>query len=432
MKATGIIAEYNPLHNGHAYQLAQAKKETGADYVIVAMSGDFLQRGVPSIIDKHTRAQMALSAGADLVLELPAHMATASAEYFARAGVQLLGSTGVVDTICYGCEQIQPVLMPKLTEILTDQIQDSGYETYLARLLRNGMSYPHARQEALCAALPEESADHLRAFLSMPNNILALEYEKSIAEWNQTHENALCSYPIQRIGDGYHDTEVTSVYASATALRALLLPCPDDRNTNSTDAPALFTERNWDNLSRCMPDCSLDLLKKAADNNRLMDTDDFSVALYTALLAAQQNGYESYADCTEALSSRISACLRNYVSFTQFAELLKTKELTHTRINRVLTHIMLGISQEMYQDTSIRYLRVLGFREAAKPLLSSISKKASAPLITKVADASNILSADAMQFFEQDLYAADLYRGICSIQCRQNLCNEYTQPIVIV
>lgn len=432
MKATGIIAEYNPLHNGHAYQLAQAKKETGADYLIVAMSGDFLQRGVPSIIDKHTRAQMALAAGADLVLELPVHMATASAEYFATAGIKLLGSTGVVNNICYGCEHIQSSLMPKLTELLTGQVKNSAYEAHLAELLRSGVSFPYARQEALCAALPEESAEQLRTFLSMPNNILALEYEKAIRQWNQAHEHALCSHPIQRIGDGYHDIEVTSAYASATALRALLLPQSDNRNPERNTDTGSVNNANWDRISRCMPEQSLLLLKKAAENGRLMDADDFSGALYTALLASQHTGYEKYADCTEALSSRISGCLRDFVSFTQFSDVLKSKELTHTRINRVLAHIMLGLVQADYRDTSVHYLRVLGFRECAKPLLSAISQKASAPLITKVADASNILSADAMHYFRQDLYAADLYRGICSIKCRKSLYNEYTQPIVIV
>ncbi len=124
MKTAGIIAEYNPFHNGHQYQMETVRHLTGADFVIVAMSGDFLQRGVPAIADKYTRTRMALLGGADLVLELPAVWATASAEYFAAGGVQLLGKTGVVDTLCYGCETPEKELMQAIVEVLSKNASD--------------------------------------------------------------------------------------------------------------------------------------------------------------------------------------------------------------------------------------------------------------------------------------------------------------------
>lgn len=423
MKTAGIIAEYNPLHNGHAYQLAQVKKETGADYVIVAMSGDFLQRGTPAIADKYTRTQMALAAGADLVLEIPARFATSSAEYFANAGILLLGETGVVDTVCYGCECVQPQLVHTLLAPLLDH--DPAYEAQLAKLLRSGAPYPLARQEALCKVLPDESGDQIRRFLSSPNNILSLEYEKAMAQWNAAHERPLKGHAMQRIGSGYHDTSLGAAFPSATAIRERLLPLL------SRDSHADIASDVWHEMCSYLPPATLTLLRNAAADSRLLCTDDFSGVLYAALLAHRSEGYAAFADCPDALSNRIADHLNSFISFTQFAGLLKTKELTFTRIQRVLSHIMLGFATEDFRGRTIPYIRVLGFAKSAEPLLSAVSKKASPPLLTRVADASRLLSDDAMNALQKDLYAADLYRGICSIKSGQRLHNEYTQPLVV-
>lgn len=515
MKATGIIAEYNPFHNGHAYQLTLARKETGADYIVIAMSGDFLQRGTPAITDKYIRTQMALSAGADLVLEIPALQAVSSAEYFARAGIQCLAATSVVDSICYGCESVRPELLSALTEALTEsglpcQTQNSGsshagqtqntvsghagqtqntdsdhlgqtqntdldhtrwiqnidsdyagqaqsarqnsiYRAKLTELLRSGASYPLARQEALCTALPELDAADIRSFLSSPNNILALEYEKAIAGWNAEHPHTVHGHAIQRTGDGYHSSEISSRYASATALRSRILSAAAAESAFAVSSSSTPAAGLWEALSDYMPPDSLNLLRSAAGRRQLMDTDDFSDALYASLLSCRRQGYTHFADVSEALSRRIDRRLNEFVSFTQFAGLLKTKEITHTRITRILTHIMLGFTGEDL-NADVPYLRLLGFRRSAAPLLAEIRKKASVPLITKVADASLTLSNSvyhsaatgtdtgsprigsepALRSLQRDIYAADLYRGICSIKSGLPMRNEYTQPVIIL
>ena len=161
MKVAGVIAEYNPFHNGHKYQLEQIRQKTKADYIIVAMSGDFLQRGVPALTDKYTRARMALSAGADLILELPAVWATSSAEYFAAGGVALLGKTGVVDHLCYGCETVDTDLFHAIVSVLSENLSvtpsaGSGkFQKYLSSLLKSGASFPAARSQAVAACLPD-------------------------------------------------------------------------------------------------------------------------------------------------------------------------------------------------------------------------------------------------------------------------------------
>lgn len=411
MNVTGIIAEYNPFHNGHFYHLQEARNQTNADYLIVVMSGCFLQRGVPAIVDKHTRAEMALLSGADLVLELPVPFATGSAEFFAAGGIRILSASGVVNCICYGMEEETTALLSDAAALLTSPAP--SFERTVADLVKQGMSYPRARQEALIAALPQYPAGEVRAFLSKPNNILALEYEKAILRQNAADGGSLCGLGIRRIGDGYHETSIRTHYASATAIRNLLLPFRDDL------------------LASALPPHCLALLKQASGRRLLMDTDDFSEALYARLLHIQPSGYTCFMDCTESISRRIAEHINEFVSFSQFADLIKTKDITRTRINRVLTHILLDLCTEDYAYPTVPYLRVLGFARRAEPLLSEIHKKASAPLLTKVADASRNLSAPAMHALKKDMFAADLYRGISRIKSGLPLSSEYNTKITI-
>ena len=413
MNVTGIIAEYNPFHNGHFYHLQEARKQTNADYLIVVMSGCFLQRGVPAIVDKHTRAEMALLSGADLVLELPVPFATGSAEFFAAGGIRLLAASGVVNRVCYGMEEETTSLLNDAAALLTSPTP--SFDRTVADLVKQGMSCPRARQEALIAALPQYPADEVHAFLSKPNNILALEYEKAILRQNAEDNGSLCGLGIRRIGDGYHETDIKSRYASATAIRNLLLQpeFPDDQ------------------LAFALPPHCLALLKQASEHSLLMDTNDFSEALYARLLHLQPSGYANFMDCTESISRRIAEHVNEFISFSQFADLVKTKDITRTRVNRVLTHILLDLRTEDYADPTVHYLRVLGFARRAEPLLSEIHKKASAPLLTKVADASRNLSVPAMQALKRDMFAADLYRGVSRIKSGLILSGEYNTPITI-
>lgn len=420
MKVAGIIAEYNPLHNGHQYQIDTLRRQTGADYIIVAMSGDFLQRGVPALLDKYERTQMALHAGADLVLELPAIWATSSAEFFASAGVQLLGQTGVVDFLCYGCEENEPALMQALVSKLIEEPED--YTQLLSARISAGESYPVARAKALCGLFDNFSPDQIHEFLSSPNNILALEYEKAIALWNAAGHRPLSSHPILRVGSGYHSTTLDSAYASATAIRHVLAQ-PD-----SSD----FQTR----LSGKVPDFTLSALNKARKANLLLYPDAFSSALYTRLWSFQEAGYSQFADCSQSLSNKIQNQLNHYMSYTQFAELLKSREITYTRVCRALTHILLDIRKKdcrtVSKDSRIPYLRILGFRQDAANLLSIIKKEASVPLVTKVADASHQLNPNAMQILTHDIRTADLYRSIAEMQSHKKLPNEYTQGLSIL
>ena len=421
MKTAGIIAEYNPFHNGHKYQIEQVKEETGADFVVIAMSGDFVQRGTPAVLDKHTRTKAALLSGADLVFELPVTAACASAEYFAAAGVELLGKTGIVDVICYGCETENKELMDALVFALTEEAD--CFSHIISDALKRGYTYPRARQEALCEFLPAWDDEEIAGFLSSPNNILALEYEKAIACWNKTHSHKLYGHSVLRVGEGYYSTDVHAEFISATAIRKKVFDTP---------APFLL----YATLHSRIPYASLSALVNAKRRNQLADMDAFSSALFLRLLFLQESGYEKFADCSPSLSGKIQNELWQYLGFRPFAALLNSKELTYSRVCRVLLHILLGITDEDYKQIKtgegISYLRMLGFKKQASSLLSAISKKASVPLVSKVADASQILDEKAMQQFGKDLYAAELYRGVISTQCNEVLSNEYTTALVIV
>lgn len=496
MKTAGVIAEYNPFHNGHKYQLDKIRQETGADYIIAAMSGDFLQRGVPALTDKYRRTRMALAEGADLVIELPCVYAAASAELFARGGVNLLAAAGVVDVLCYGCEINQPDLMKKLVSLLTEESPE--YQKLLRAHLSAGVPYPTARVKALSFLLAEKSPtpeinnkEHaMEAFLATPNNILALEYEKALALLPDSISHKPVSHPILRVGGGYHsrelfpgtnhhscpdshpapDHETTAVFSPSTGAREAGFNANADTGTASfASATAIrnaLDSCNSENdiretLSQAVPDSVLNMLCDAFFHQALLTVDDFSLTLYTRLWSCRESGYESFADCSRELSHKIQNHLDEFVSFTQFAKLLKSREVTYTRVCRVLTHIMLGITREdptarhttmgiTQEDPTARhtttgitrenlavpapvpYLRVLGFRKSAAPLLSAIKKEASAPLVTKVSDASRILSPSAYSMLQKDIHCADLYRSTISMRSRTKLPNEFTQGLIIV
>jgi predicted nucleotidyltransferase len=414
VNVTGIIAEYNPFHNGHQYQLAELRQRTHADYLIVAMSGDFLQRGCPAVMDKYARTQMALLGGADLVLELPVLWSTASAEYFAAAGVSLLYSTGVVTTLGYGAETTDTALPSRICEILSDPPET--YHNSISAFQKEGLSFPAARAAALCGLLPGYSHEELTDFLSRPNNILALEYEKALAAQKNNGSVPLKSYALRRIGDDYHQTQPGSRYASATAVRSMLFSGAD--------------------IADYVPASSLSAIADYQKEKPLISEQELSLLLKYRLLTLQKEGFSSFADCSPDLSCKIVNHLGEYQNFTQFVSLLKSRDLTWTRISRVLLHILLDLTKEdyrTYQGASMTpYLRVLGFRRESAPLLSAIKKEALCPLITKVADASHVLSQKEYALLEKDFFASELYQSLLTSRTGRLSRNEFTRELVIV
>lgn len=418
MKVVGIIAEYNPFHNGHKYQIDKVRQVTEADYIIVAMSGNYLQRGIPALCDKFTRAEMALKCGADLVLEIPTLWATASADYFAHAGVTLLASTGVVTHLAFGAETNDLESLLQISSILKNE--PDVYRVVLANSIRSGNSFPVARKNALVTSLPHFSTEKLDELLDNPNNILALEYLKALPD---SIEPVL----IQREGAGYHDTEIDTELPSASAIREAIL------NTNvnsSSQADAL------DSISNAMPAEAFVLLKNIIKCNQAIDINDFSSALGYCLLGHGNNGFSSYADSNQNFSNKIKNNLKDYVHFEDFVQTLKTKDMTYTRVNRCLLHILLGIKQTDYTIGRAigfaPYLRILGFKNASSSLLSEVKRTTDTPIISKVADASILLDYETNKVFEKDIFASNLYYQHVARKSNTKPKNEYTSQIVII
>ena len=408
MKIVGLIAEYNPFHNGHQYHIEKAREITGADAVIVVMSGDFVQRGTPAIMPKHLRTETALKGGASVVIELPVCYATGSAEHFAYGAVSILEKLGCVDAICFGSECGNIEVLQDLAKIIHDEPKQ--YKESLSLYLRQGDSFPLARQKAMKNFLKSNVADSI---LGEPNNILGIEYLKALYRL----DSKMKPYTIQRIGSHYHDDYLQKTYSSASAIRKAI--------GQSVESD----EYEW---IKHMPDTCTLSMKEAYGHRYPIYANDFSLLLKFKLLRENKESLMKYADVSEELANRILNKLNEFISYGQFCELLKTKEVTYTRISRALLHILLDIKNEDLNE--IEYARVLGFRIADSEVLSQIKKQASIPLVTKLAAIDSLvmdtLSEKAISMLKQDIYASDLYESIVTNKFGTPFINEFEQQIV--
>ena len=427
MKTIGIIAEYNPFHQGHAYQIRQAKSAFGADFVVAAISGDFVQRGEPAIFDKYTRTAMALNCGADLVVELPVEFATGSAEDFASCGVALLDKLGAVDGNLFGSEEGALAPLQAAADVLLSEPED--FRLVLKDELANGFSYPAAREKALSAALEGQ----IFAGIASPNNILGIEYLKAL----KRRSSSIKPLTLKRQGQNYHDDTMpeAGVFASASALRGIL----QKESAPSSSAP-FFGPADPDLLSRIrqlLPPGAFQALFSEDALNAPIFADDLSGLLQYRLLSAlhREDDLNRYADLSPELAARLKRLALTPASFTERINQLKAKNFTYTRISRALLHLVLGITSEdmaaARQADFISYIRILGFRKEAAPLLSAIKKAAAVPLVTKVANAGQSLSPEAVQQLNRSLYASHLYQSLV-YQKGRSMNNEFTKSVIIL
>ncbi len=410
MKITGIIAEYNPFHHGHAYHLAAARAVTGADYCIAVMSGNFVQRGAPAMINKYHRTQMALLGGADLVIELPLYYACASAEFFALGAISLLDRLGAVDYLCFGSESGQLLPLQTAAQLLTEE--SPAYQEQLQQALRQGYSFPAARSLALSAV---SSGSELSA--ASPNDLLGIEYLKALSRRN----SSIRPYTIQRTGAGYHDMQLTASTAASPAF---------------SSASAIRNHLgNLPSLADHVPPYVYQILTEAQGKAMPIESRDFSLLLHYRLLHEAGQGYGDYLDVSIELEHRILRSLNHFQDFEQFCALLKTKNLTYSRIRRSLLHILLDLKNPQMQALAfldyIPYARVLGFRKTAAPLLSLLKAHTSIPLLTKLSRAQCQLSPKVYSLLEHEITAAHIYESVQASKYGQLFCHEYTRPLVI-
>ena len=411
MKTVGLITEYNPFHNGHAYHIEKAKMLTGADRVIVVMSGDFVQRGAPAVMPKHLRTESALLSGASLIIELPVCFATGSAEYFAQGSISLLNRLGCIDSICFGSECGDLHLLKEIAQILADEPIE--YQAALKQALKEGASFPAARQEAL-----NIYSDKYSEILASPNNILGIEYLKALAKIHSKME----PFTIKRIGAGYHDMDIDGQFSSATAIRSDIYQLAD---VNSSSESLSLTH-----IQTQVPSSCHELMKKNYQTRYPVKADDFSLLLKAKLLSETAGSLSHYLDMSPELANRILRLRNDYLSFEQFCDLLKTKELTRSRISRSFIHVLLGITNDWLtaMKAPAPYARILGFRRDHADLLGILKRASDIPLITSPARA--VLADTAYQMLELDIYASDLYESVITDLYGTPFHNELTKQII--
>lgn len=350
MKVTGIIAECNPLHEGHRYLIREAREQTGADYVVIAMSGDYVQRGAPSILSREERAAGLLSDGADLVLQLPLYVSCSGADYFARGAVALLSRLGVVTDLVFGSESGDLKMLEEAARMLGEE--DDAYRASLREALRSGMTFAEARSSASGRLLPDT-----------PNDLLGTEY-------------------------------LIALSASRSRIRphaVLRTPC---RSASDIREELLRTRQNTDPFL-CRDDLS-DLL------------------LHSLYSADSADELCRFLDVSYDLAGRILHELPFFTGFSSFCSAVKTRNYTYTRVSRALLHILLGMTSETMEHFDLAYglcgwIRPIGFKKTAGPLLHAVTSGCSVPFLDKLSRAGQQLPADLYAILREELRAEFLY-----------------------
>ena len=421
MKIAGIIAEYNPFHQGHAYLIQETRRMTQADCVIAVISGDFVQRGGPAMLSSHTRAKLTLLGGADLVFEIPSAASCQSAEYFARAGVELLDGLGCVDILSFGSECGSTALLDSLGKLL-----DREPEAYRERLkaeLRTGCSFPAARSEALWVYLKENvpevslppgcSPDTVRAILESPNNILGIEYCKTLSRLG----SSIRPFTVRRLGSGYHNTAWDTPLPSAAAVRRALKELPG----------GLSGLERHPVLEGLPSEIRPAFIRAVREEGCLWD-EDFSLLLRWTLYSRSRREMTRCMDLSPELADRILRRRNSFTTIPGFISLLKTRELTYARISRALFHLLLDIRQ----TPPVSYARLLGFRRESSHVLARIKKEGRLPLVTKLADAPEILDQEGMGTLNENTRIACLYETVRCSKHHRPFSHPYSRPLVII
>ncbi|MDR1066492.1 MAG: nucleotidyltransferase family protein [Clostridiales bacterium] len=402
MPAVGVVAEYNPFHNGHAAHIKAAREMSGRDAIVVAMSGNFTQRGEPAIADKWSRARMALICGADIVLEIPVAYATASAEFFASASIKILRSTGVVDSVCFGSECGDIVKLQKTAEALAAESDD--FTRVLKDGLDSGLSYHAARKAALYATgAPSDVTDR-------PNDILGVEYLKAIIR----QKAPITAYAYKRKAS---ERVVAEIPAGATIVSAASI------------REAAF--KDISSVIRVMPPACHEILK----NSDLASIDSLSGVFHYTVKTNDAGWLGSVMDMTEGLENRIARFESQAREISDIISLVSAKRYAKTKISRAVLHCVIRLSKEEFalyeRNGGPQYTRVLGFKKSAAPLLAEIVKKSVAPIVTNMKKADAVLTGAAKVMLRRETLATDVYYLATGAKAYPSNA-EYTKPIVTV
>ena len=366
MNITGIITEYNPFHNGHLYHLNSAKKQTNCDAVVCIMSGNFVQRGEPALIDKWKRCEIALNNGVDLIIELPTFYALSSAEFFAKGAVSILDKIGVTNSIFFGSESGDIDKLSKIATILTNET--SEFKNILKDNLTKGVPYIKAREIALINYFKDEN---IESILNNSNNILGIEYIKAILNLKSN----ITPITFKREGSNYNDKELVSLFASATSIREYL-----KKDISLKD------------LEKFMPTETLKILDELKNNNYNFIFPENIYRYIKYKITTNCINFNNLFDIKEGIENKILKEIYLIDSYEDLIFRIKSKRYTYTKISRLLTQLFIGMENynytELLKEENL-YARILGFNNKGKLILKEMKKKSNIPIITKLPKSLN-------------------------------------------
>ena len=409
MGVLGIIAEYNPFHNGHLYHLIESKKISHSDYTIAIISGNFVQRGNTSIVDKWTKAEMALLGGVDLVLELPTIYSISSAENFADGAIKILNSLQIVDSISFGSESGDINLLETIADVFYSEPKE--YVSLLNHELSKGISYPKARENAALMYLKD-----IRKYaniLSSPNNILAIEYLKSLKKYKSN----ITPFTIKRNKIGYNDENVVDGFSSSTAIRKMI------QKSNISIIKDVVPSKIYELLN--------DKIKKG---NFVLDLSSFEKEIIYNFRKLSISEIKELPDVGEGLENSIKSAANMCNNLVELVNIVKSKRYTQTRIQRILLYCLLEITKKdmLLSYKTQPYVRVLGMNSNGKQLLSEITKfNKKINLVTSVKDfMNNCNNKDLKRLLGIDILATNIYTLGYYSDSYSNL--DYTNKIEII
>lgn len=392
-KVVGIIAEYNPFHNGHSYHIQNTKAQTGADFVVAVMTGNFTQRGNTSVINKWEKTKMALNGDTDLVIELPTIYSISSAENFANGAVKILNELGIVDTISFGMEADDISTLNNIANVL--YTEPFEYKTILEQELSKGNSFPKARSNALMMYLND--IKRYANILKGSNNILAIEYLKALKK----QKSNLVPFGLKREKVYYNSTKIIDEYASSTGIRDLLL------HNQLEEARKVIPAKSYSIL-----------LNNLRQGTYVLDIIAYNDEILYKLRNMTVNQIANLPDVSEGLEYLIKDISNKTNNLIELINGIKSKRYTQTRIQRILLYALLGITKEdMDMSKKVNpYIRVLGCSEKGKLLLSQINSKAKVITSLKKYESANkikLLSGRKnkmlARMLEIDKMATDIY-----------------------
>lgn len=421
MNILGLIVEYNPFHNGHLYHLNKSLEKTNATHSVAIMSGNFLQRGEPALFDKYTRAMAAVKNGVDLVIELPTLFACQSAETFAHGSITTLNSLNCINSICFGSEEGNIDTLYTISKVLVDECNE--FKNFLKKYLDDGMLFPSARSLALFDYINKHnliniSKDKLFNILNSSNNILGLEYIKSILKLKST----IKPHTISRVVSSYNSEDITNTICSATAIRK-----------------SLKENNNLSFINDVVPKETYEVLNDKILNNFYPMFDDNYYDVLNSIIIRDYNNLDRYFEVNEGIENKIYQNIFKSNNLYDLLLSIKSKRYTLTKIKRTLNNILLGITKEdiskVRNINTMPYIRVLAFNNKGREILKVIKKSSDIKIINKFSNISYSMDDDIFKtLIDCDIKATNMYNLIYYNQNKNLLkgpMDFYTSPIYV-